>query len=521
VQQLARGGDTQVQVASVRALSNLEGDPTVMVATLRPLLTSGQSSVTTRRATADAFAQMVDILYLRIQADKSRPQPPLRSLAQIFPVAASGLADADPQVRRSCLVACQEAATALDELVGDRNAAVESMAVYKPLLRVVEKSLPDLNRGARDSVPELRVAACHLLETLALVAQKVRYLDEAPLPPPRPQPFEPGKEPGKKPGKGTKEPSPLPDRGTRRPASKPSEWAVGRSRDRSGTVTQAPATTILLTPVPLRSSGGTPVSSAAPPPAATLDCPVQLPVLRSASLYRPTADIQPVAFAARQVDELPPPTSLQSGLKDTVNAMIAGLSDPDYRVRLASVDVLETFGERAAPAIPALVKVLNDSNKFVRWASSRTLGRLAPRAIERKEAQTVVAGLMRLLNDREDLSVRITAAFAIEQYGPAAKEAVPLLARAINRGDKEYIIAILRALQGIGTDAQPALPNVAWILRYRGLPPSVRVEAAQTLARFGPLAKGQLSDLREIMVSDTDEDVRNAASSAVLAIDRP
>jgi HEAT repeat protein len=519
LQKLTREADAQVQAASVRALSNLEGDVAATVSTLQPLLTSRQSSLTTRRAAAAAFAHMVDIVYQRIQADKSRPQPPLRSLAQIFPAAASGLGDADPEVRRSCLEACQEAATALDELVGDRATSLENMAIYRPMLQVLAKSVADLNLGARDSVPELRVATCHLLETLALVTQKVRRLDETPLLPPRPEPIKPDK----KSGKDVKKSSRSPARGARRPSSQPSQWAIGRSRESSGTEGRVPlgsrdlqpqTGTILLTPVPLR--------EAATPPAVTLERPVKLPVMRQTSLPRsPTRGVQPVAFLARQIDELPLPRPLEAGLKETVNAMIAGLSDPDYRVRLASVDVLETFGDRAIPAIPALVKALGDTNKFVRWSAARTLGRLAEAATERDQAEKVVAGLMRLLNDREDLSVRITAAFSIEQYGPAAKAAVPLLARVINRGDKEYIIAVLRALQGIGTDAQPALPNVAWILRTREQPTSVRVEAARTLGRFGALAKGQLRELREIMVSDSDEAVRDAASSAVLAIDRP
>jgi HEAT repeat protein len=196
--------------------------------------------------------------------------------------------------------------------------------------------------------------------------------------------------------------------------------------------------------------------------------------------------------------------------------MIANLKHPDYRVRLAAVDTLETFGLRAEAAIPALVTTLKDYNKFVRWASARTLGRLHPR-----QADEVVPGLMAMLDDREDPSVRITAAYALELYGEHARKAVPILARVINRGDKEYILAILHTIQGIGTDAAPALPNVAWILRDREQPTSVRVEAARTLGLFGALAKEQLPVLREIMIHDSDADVRNAASTAVLAVDRP
>lgn len=505
LQNLLRDPDPQVQVAAVRGLSNLESDPAATMAALRPLLQGAQSNVTLRRATAAGLAHMVDIVYQGM--NKGRPQPTLRALGQIFPVAAGGLADTDAEVRRSSIAACQGVANTLDELVGDRNPALEGLAIYRPMLAIVEKTLPDLNRAARDPVPELRFDACHLLERLVLVAQKVRRLEETPLPLPRPidPDTKPGKDRDKEPGKGIKGVKGASPSGRRihRGTSRPSQWAAARGEE--------PMRTALPAPVPL--SG-----PAASQQGTTLERPVKLiAVGHTASPPRssPVA-IHPAVFVAQPMEEPRIPSKLESGLRDTIDAMIAGMSDPDFRVRLASVDVLETFGDRAAPAIPALVKALEDKNKFVRWASARTLGRLAPR-----KAKEAVPGLMRLLNDREDLSVRITAANAIERFGPDAKEAVPLLARVINRGDKEYIIAVMHTLQGIGTEAQPALPNVAWILRNRALPSSVRVEAAQTLGRFGRFAKAQLPDLREIMVRDRDEDVRNAASSAVLAIDRP
>jgi HEAT repeat protein len=494
LQKLTVDAEPQVQVASVRALANLEVDPAVSTTALRPLLNSGRFGTATRRATAEALGHIVDIMYL--QLDKSRPQVTVKGMELIFPVAATGLMDSDVEVRRSCIGACQKVATTLDELVGDRRPA-GGLAAYRTMVGIVQRALPDLNHVAQDPVPELRVAACHLLETLVLTNHKIRRLDESSRPLPLPESPEPRKEPGKA--------APLPSlHGVRRPRTKrPSQWAA--------THPAPSAQPLLLTPVPVHKH-----TSA---PAVSLGRPVKLAPV-PAPLAHP-GQVRPAAFVSQKIEELPQPAPLEMSLRGTVEAMIEGLGDSDYHVRLASLDVLETFGDRAAPAIPALRKALSDSNKYVRWAAARTLGRLADRAKERKESQDVVRGLMRLLTDREDLSVRITAAYAIELYGPEAKEAVPLLARVINRGDKEYIIAILHALQGIGTEAQPALPNVAWILRNRTLPSSVRVEAAATLGRFGTLASGQLDDLRQVMVNDSDEAVRHAASDAVLAVERP
>ncbi len=452
LQKATRDAQPQVQVAAVQALSELETDPLVTVPILRPLLDAERVAVVTRRATARRWPTW-SISFISAW---TRPTPSRRcgvwSGSSRPP--SSACSDSDREVRRASLEACQKTATTLDDLTGNRRLPASGLPPYRPILTAVQKSLPELNRAARDSDAELRVAACHLLETLVLVSQKARLMEETPLPAPRPLPTEPTPEPKKGPDIGV----PLiPARGARRPSARPSQWAAARLGLPSRPVAPALADQT---------------------PAATLGRPVKLQATEPA---RPVAVVSPVAFVATKVEAPPPPAQLEGNLQGTVESMTAGLSDADYKVRLAALDVLETFGDRAAPAIPALIRTLSDRNKFVRWAAARTLGRLAERARERNEASEVVRALTRLLNDREDISVRITVAYALELYGPLAKDAVPHLARVINRGDKEYIIAILHTLQGIGTDAQPALPNVAWILRQRSLPASVRVEAAQTL----------------------------------------
>ncbi|HTU92677.1 MAG TPA: HEAT repeat domain-containing protein [Gemmataceae bacterium] len=445
LEKLLADPNSSVRIAGIRALSNLEKEPGDLVAILKPLLTSEKSDAPTRQAAAEALDRVLEVY--TISMEKSRPQPYLTGVEKVLPVAASGLSDSDARVRRASLEACQRAALVLDELASDPLAALERRAVFRPTLAVVDSVLPKLNACVRDPIPELRVGACHVLETIALAAQKLRRSSEGEnLPAPSTEPSNPY-------------PYPAPKK------------EGGKYKKR-----------------------------------------VSRPFPES-----PRGDlVRTAAFQARQPDELPPPLPADGGIEGTVQTMIDNLKHADYRVRLAAVDTLETFGAQAEAAIPPLVAILCDYNKFVRWSSARTLGRLHPR-----QADKVVPGLMHLLDDREDPSVRIAAAKALELYGEHAKKAVPLLARVINRGDKEYIIAILHTIQGIGTDAAPALPNVAWVLSDRTQPPSVRIEAAQTLGRFGALAVEQLPVLREVMNNDTDEDVRNAASTAVLAVDRP
>jgi HEAT repeat protein len=499
LKKLTEQPNSQVRAAGILGLSDLENDPAFLVAVYKPLLTSPQSDVITRRAVAEALSHTLEVT--AVQMDKSRPAPYLKGLQLLLPVAALGLTDSDNGVRRASLDACARAALIFDDLAGDPLSASERRAVFRPAMAVMEEILPKINAAARDPVPEFRVAACKVLEALVLAMQKLQRYRAEPLPAPASEPDKSPPSPGSERGKSKKKVSlPTHRSGLGRVSNGPSQWATARPQQQ---------TVLPLPPVPLTGETA---------PEVTLERPVKLPaVSANASSRRPAAPLMhTAAFLAPQLDELPPPALIESGIQGTVQLLIANLKDPDYRVRLASLDALETLGERAVPAIPSLVNSLRDTNKFVRWGSARTLGKLNPR-----QADEVVPGLVRLLDDREDPSVRIAAAKALEQYGEHAKEAVPALARVINRGDKEYIIAILRTIQGIGTDAAPALPNVAWILSERSHPPSVRIEAAQTLGRFGPLAKEQLPVLREVMINDSDEDVRNAASTAVLAVDRP
>ncbi|HEY7330883.1 MAG TPA: HEAT repeat domain-containing protein [Gemmataceae bacterium] len=469
--------DSQVRVAAIRALSDLEKDPAELVRLLRPMLASQESDAPTRRAAAVALGHMLEVY--TAQMDKSRPQPYLKAIEQVLPAAADGLADSDALVRRGSLEACQQAAMTLEDLGREPLALTERYVVFQPTLAVVRKTLPKINACAGDRVPELRVGASHVLETFALTVQRlILYRGEA-LPASPPEPSTPSPLPSTEPNDKKKTPPPS--------SRSPRENAPVVMLDRPIRLPDEPA--VRTQEAKVSRSGG-----------------AQTLVLTS-------------AFVAQQPDELPPPIVIPQndpGIRGTIQAMVENLKHPDYRVRLAAVDTLETFSTQSAPAIPALVEALRDYNKFVRWSAARTLGRLHPR-----RADEVVPGLMRMLDDREDPSVRIAALQALELYGEHAKKAVPLLARVINRGDKEYILAHLKTIQGIGTEAAPALPNVAWILSDRSQPPSVRIEAANTLGRFGPLAKDQLSVLREIMTGDPDEDVRNAASTAVLSVDRP
>ncbi len=451
---LTEDAEVPIRVAAIRAFSNVEKDAKKLIAVLKPLLTSSDTDNKIRRAAAMGLANMLKVNAGQMYSSRSASY--LDYIDRIAPVAASSLADKDPEVRYGCLLACQQSADILQALVKDSQASAKGRYFFEPTIKNMKRQvIPKIDSVVRDKVPSLRVIACRILERLVLIDQQIRNLSEKPRL---------DIEPKKATDKGGVLPDPR----------------LGQRKGLSASEARLPS---------------------------------------SASRLRASTNVNAVRLVAFQApgDDLPQPKAIQPGTP-TVKTMIEALRDKDYRVRISAVDVLESVGEQAEPAIEALVERLRvDENKFVRWASARTLGRLAPR-----RADIVVPALARLMNDNEDLSVKFTAASALESYGPAAKAAVNHLARVINRGDKDYILAILRTIQSIGgSDGARALPNVEWLLllKEEPQPTSVRIECIQTFGHFGRLASAYRDLLKQIMLDDPDESVRNAASAAILSID--
>jgi HEAT repeat protein len=195
-----------------------------------------------------------------------------------------------------------------------------------------------------------------------------------------------------------------------------------------------------------------------------------------------------------------------------------GLNDPNPAARLATAEAVESLGPAGIRFIPRIVEALKDCNLFVRWVAARVLGKLAY-YVEKdapEKGPMIVTGLTALLDD-EDLDPRTQAAIALGAYGPMAKSAVSALTGKLQRGDPDFIIAVIKSLEGIGTDAAPALPALAKLLRNRDQ--RVRAEAARAVGQFGILAKAYVPEL-ERLVEDLDLDVRDAATAAILSITR-
>jgi HEAT repeat protein len=95
------------------------------------------------------------------------------------------------------------------------------------------------------------------------------------------------------------------------------------------------------------------------------------------------------------------------------------LLDPSPDVRVRAAQVLVTFERRA---VPALTSALNDKEYKVRATAAEALVRIGP--------GPVVPSMIEALT-RPEVPIRANAAVVLGAFGPAAKPAVPALARAL------------------------------------------------------------------------------------------
>jgi HEAT repeat protein len=200
---------------------------------------------------------------------------------------------------------------------------------------------------------------------------------------------------------------------------------------------------------------------------------------------------------------------LADSLRTAVPALMAGLTDPDVRARRAAAEALESLGNEAAPAIPALIRALGDGDFIVRWIAVRTLGKFGA-----KQSAGAIPALARLLDD-SDLDVRVQAATVLGSFGPAAAEAVPSLLAGVGAGDATLAVMAIKALVSITKDAEQVVPTLIRALSARDA--RVRAAAAAALSKYGRAARSAANALRALL-DDPDVEVRKAAGDALLGV---
>jgi HEAT repeat protein len=210
---------------------------------------------------------------------------------------------------------------------------------------------------------------------------------------------------------------------------------------------------------------------------------------------------------------------------------IAGLADPEPRVRRLAAGAVGRAGAGRPAAAQALEKALGDASHYVVQAAARALVLVGP------EARVAIPRLLTIVQGSP--ASRLDAIVALGGMGPAAKSALPLL-RAHVAEEPE---AVTHALAQLGPTAIPALtaalahadPAVrraaAWALRYLGREAApavgklaaalrdpkaeVRNAAAQALGAIGPGAASAVPKLVAVLEADPDDNVRSWSANAL------
>jgi len=207
------------------------------------------------------------------------------------------------------------------------------------------------------------------------------------------------------------------------------------------------------------------------------------------------------------------------------------LTDPDPGARFLAVDALRRLGTEAKPAVPALVRALDDQMLFPLAADALAgAGPAAkpaiPRLVEllgddsRRNRAAEILGAIGpeaippLLEaiESEDLQVRDAAVYALGKAGQGSEEAVAALAALVKSDDPAARLLAFDALGSVGPTAVPALVE---LFGDRAFPD--RCLAAMVLARMGEDAREAVAPLCEALNED-DPQVQVAAARALAGI---
>lgn len=239
-------------------------------------------------------------------------------------------------------------------------------------------------------------------------------------------------------------------------------------------------------------------------------------------------------------DQAEYPKRLQEGGPASVAVLTELMRAPEAELRWQAAGILGKLGHDAKPAAPTLVSLLSDPDLHVRTVAAQSLGEIHPndnaviaglvsrlgtddrRLVIRPlssfkgAAVAAVPGLIAILQNDSDATMRWEAARTLGKIGPGARDALPELMRATKDRDALVREHAAEAIGDIGPEAAEGVP--ALVVALGDSEAKVRRDAVRSLGQIGPAAKSALPQVEKLL-NDPETIVRDAAKTAIRRID--
>lgn len=208
--------------------------------------------------------------------------------------------------------------------------------------------------------------------------------------------------------------------------------------------------------------------------------------------------------AAFQLGRLGP-----SAVKPALPALIKALDDDDKQVWSYAITVIAALGPEASDAVPSLIAALNTKQQAGRRGrDSRQVAMRTSFALSRIGAPAIPPLLEALPQD--DVGLRIGAARALGPMGAQARKAIPLLINNLADARDPVREETIAALGAIGGEAGPALVTALTDADARR-----RAGAAQALVQISPPFRSAGAPLEQALGDEKDATVRAAFLTAL------
>jgi HEAT repeat protein len=195
-------------------------------------------------------------------------------------------------------------------------------------------------------------------------------------------------------------------------------------------------------------------------------------------------------------------------------ALVRSLTSADQETRKRAIELLGSVQSLAPASRRELIRLLDDPDTSVRQHAAAALVRIGADD-QHLLNEFIFPALAKLLND-QDAWIRHAACWTVTELGMKAKPLVPALAASLEspgagRYQESALAGAISALARIGPDAKAAAPILFRMARGDMVAHSIRCTAAQHLGDLGLDPEEALPVLREVLADAHDSAARASA----------